>query len=82
MNILRLVAAEKEKKQQSPNPNFRKLEEEAACKEKGECTAKYQTEDLKKRLSTVQYHVTQQKGTERYIYIFVCMYVCNNSRKF
>lgn len=24
--------------------------------------------DLKKRLSPIQYHVTQEKGTERYLY--------------
>ena len=70
MNILRLVAAEKEKKSK-PNPVFQKLEEQASCKDKGECPVSYAEEDLKKRLSPVQYYVTQQKGTERSVSLYV-----------
>ena len=66
MNILRLVAEEREKKKnpKAPNPAFQKLEAEAT-KDKGECPIAIPKEELRKKLTPVQYHVTQEKGTER-----------------
>ena len=69
MNILRLVAAEKEKKKQSLSPEFRKLEEAAASKDHGQCPIRMEKEQLRKSLSPVEYFVTQERGTERYIYM-------------
>lgn len=68
MNILRLVQLEKEKKNKPSSPEFKKLEEEAAAcaKQPAECPIKFDSEELKNRLSPVEYYVTQQKGTERY----------------
>jgi hypothetical protein len=66
MNILRLVVADKERKNRSPNPEFQKLEAEASKKDTGECPVKFDREELRKRLSPVEYFVTQERGTERY----------------
>jgi hypothetical protein len=66
MNILRLIVADKEKKNRSPNPEFQKLEAEASKKDGGECPVKYDKEELRTRLSPVEYFVTQERGTERY----------------
>ena len=70
MNILRLVAAEKERKSQ-PNPEFQKLEKEAASnsKDKGQAPIRFEKEDLKERLTPEQYRVTQDRGTERSVFI-------------
>lgn len=67
MNILRLVQLEKEKKNKPSSPEFKKLEEEAAAcaKQPAQCPIKYDSDELKNRLSPVEYYVTQQKGTER-----------------
>ena len=68
MNILRLVAEEREKKKnpRPSNPAFQKIEEEAS-KEKGECPINMPRDELRKQLTPVQYHVTQEKGTERWV---------------
>ena len=65
MNILRLVAAEKEKKKQSLSPEFRKLEEDASGKDKGQCPIRMEKEQLRKSLAPVEYFCTQERGTER-----------------
>jgi hypothetical protein len=66
MNILRLVAEERErKKHQSTSPEFRKLEEAASSKEKGVCPIRMEKEELRKSLTPVEYYVTQERGTER-----------------
>ena len=67
MNILRLVAADKEKKNRSPNPEFQKLEAAAVtCKERREATVlKFDKNELRSKLSPVEYFVTQERGTER-----------------
>ena len=66
MNILRLVAAEKERKTR-PNPEFEKLEKEATSntKDRGQAPLKFDKEDLKERLSPQEYRITQERGTER-----------------
>lgn len=65
MNILRLVVSEKEKKDRPTNPEFQKLEEEASIKDKPQCPLTVDKEELRKKLSPVEYHVTQERGTER-----------------
>ncbi|CAD5116511.1 DgyrCDS5389 [Dimorphilus gyrociliatus] len=67
MNILRLVAAEKEKKK-NPSGAFKKLEDEAKkcpSNERKSGPAVQDKNDLKHSLSPMQYHVTQERGTER-----------------
>lgn len=69
MNILRLVAAEKEKKK-NPSAVFKKLQDEAKKSGTGERKsgpAVRDKNDLKNSLSPMQYHVTQERGTERLI---------------
>jgi len=65
MNILRLVVADKERKAKSPNPEFQKIEAAAACSDKGDLPIQYDKDELRKKLSPVEYFVTQEKGTER-----------------
>ena len=65
MNVLRLIVAEKEKKNRTPNPEFQKLEAEASKKDEDECPIKFDKDELRKRLSPVEYSVTQEKGTEK-----------------
>jgi len=65
MNILRLVVADKERKTRSPNPEFQKIEASAATKDKGDVPIQYDKDELRKKLSPVEYFVTQEKGTER-----------------
>jgi len=65
MNILRLVVADKERKTRLPNPEFQKIEAAAACNDKGAVSIQYDKEELRKKLSAVEYFVTQEKGTER-----------------
>jgi len=65
MNILRLVVADKERKARSPNAEFQKIKAEAACKDKGYVPVHYDKDELRKKLSPVEYFVTQEKGTER-----------------
>ena len=66
MNILRLVSAEREKKQKPASAAFQKLEEEARVQDQGQCPIVFPKEKLQKQLPPVQFYVTQQKGTERY----------------
>jgi len=65
MNILRLVVADKERKARSPNPEFQKIEAAAACQDKGDFPIHYDKDELRQKLSLVEYFVTQEKGTER-----------------
>lgn len=71
MNILRLVVAEKEKKSRPPNPEFQKIEASAISTERGEFSLKPDKNELRKKLSTLEYHVTQDRGTER-LFLYVC----------
>lgn len=71
MNILRLVVAEKEKKSHPPNPEFQKIEASAISTERGEFSLKPDKNELRKKLSTLEYHVTQDRGTER-LFLYVC----------
>jgi len=64
MNILRLVVADKDRKAKSPNPEFQKIEEAAACRDEGDHPVHYDKDELRKKLSPVEYFVTQEKGTE------------------
>jgi peptide-methionine (R)-S-oxide reductase len=87
MNILRLVIADKEKKGQSPNPEFQKIEAVAECKPKEKYPVCCDKAELRKKLSPMEYFVTQERGTERpfsgkYLHetgdgIFTCI-VCAN----
>ncbi|CAH1782181.1 unnamed protein product [Owenia fusiformis] len=62
MNLLRLVHPDGKKQKESET--FKKLREE--CKEQtGKCEVKFSKEELKERLTPLQYRVTQEKGTER-----------------
>ena len=65
MNILRLVAAEKEKKNRPASEEFRKIQEAASAKVKGQAPIKYETKHLKEKLSATEYRVTQLRDTER-----------------
>jgi len=69
MNILRLIVTDKEKKARSANPEFEKLEAAAAaaaaCKDKEVVLVHYDKDELRRKLSPVEYFVTQEKGTER-----------------
>ncbi|KAI0240288.1 Methionine-R-sulfoxide reductase B3 [Lamellibrachia satsuma] len=66
MNILRLVVEEKErKKRAATNPNFAKLQDEAASKDKGDCPIHFPKDELIATLSAEQFQVTQQGKTER-----------------
>jgi len=66
MNILRLVVTNKEKKAKSANPEFQELEAAAATyKDKGVMPVQYNKDELQRKLSPLEYFVTQEKGTER-----------------
>ncbi|KAK7485454.1 hypothetical protein BaRGS_00023264 [Batillaria attramentaria] len=57
MNILHAVS-----KQQEVSPKLKKLQ--ASCGDDGKSPVQLEKEELKKRLSPMQYRVTQEKGTE------------------
>ncbi|KAK7090997.1 methionine-R-sulfoxide reductase B3, mitochondrial-like [Littorina saxatilis] len=57
MNILHAVS-----RQQEVSPKLKKLQ--ASCREDGPTPIKLEKEELKKRLTPIQYRVTQEKGTE------------------
>jgi len=65
MNILRLVVADRERRARSPNPEFQKIEAAATCEDKSLVPIHYDKDELRKKLSPVEYFVTQEKGTER-----------------
>jgi len=65
MNILRLIAAEKERKSRPPNPEFQKIEAAAACGDTGDAPVHYDKAELWEKMTPVEYFVTQEKGTER-----------------
>jgi hypothetical protein len=65
MNVLRLVIADKEKKSRSSSAEFQQIETEAAKKPAHQCPMKFDKEDLKQRLTPVEFRVTQERGTER-----------------
>ncbi|ESO98962.1 hypothetical protein LOTGIDRAFT_158925 [Lottia gigantea] len=58
MNILHAVTA-----QQQISPKLQKLQQ--TCKDGKECRTVYSKEELKEKLTPLQYRVTQEKGTER-----------------
>lgn len=82
MNLLHAITAKRE-----TSPALKKLQ--ASCEDatSGTCPVTYSKEELKEKLNPVQYHVTQEKGTERaysgkYVSwneegIFTCI-VCDN----
>ncbi|XP_050406102.1 methionine-R-sulfoxide reductase B3, mitochondrial isoform X1 [Patella vulgata] len=57
MNILHAVTA-----QQQVSPKIQKLKQ--SCKDGKECPQVFDKDDLKKRLTPLQYRVTQERGTE------------------
>ena len=59
MNILHLVNSKRE-----PSPAVQKLK--ATCKDTATCPVTFPEDDLKDRLTPLQYRVTQNRGTERY----------------
>ena len=61
MNILHLVTAKKDS-----SPEIQKLK--ASCKDTATCPVKYPKDELKERLTPLQYRVTQEKGTERLVF--------------
>lgn len=66
MNILHLVEADRLKKlNKVPNPEFEKLEDQAKLKDKGQKPLVYAKEELRSRLTPVQYSVTQEMSTEK-----------------
>ena len=65
MNILHLVEAERLKRSKIPNPEFEKLEEQAKQKNKGQKPIVFSKEELRKRLTPIQYSVTQEMTTEK-----------------
>lgn len=64
MNLLHAITAKRE-----TSPALKKLQ--ASCEDatSGTCPVTYSKEELKEKLNPVQYHVTQEKGTERYVYL-------------
>lgn len=58
MNILHLVKSKRE-----PSPAVQKLK--ATCKDTATCPVTFPEDDLKDRLTPLQYRVTQNRGTER-----------------
>ena len=58
MNILHIVKSKRE-----PSPAVQKLK--ATCKDTATCPVTYPEDDLKDRLTPLQYRVTQERGTER-----------------
>jgi hypothetical protein len=61
MNILHLVSSKKEE-----SPSIQKLK--ATCKDTATCPVSFPKEDLQDRLTPIQYKVTQEKGTERFLF--------------
>lgn len=59
MNILHAVTSAK----REAAPQIKKLK--STCSSGAECPVHFPKAELKKRLSSVEYHVTQEKGTER-----------------
>ena len=59
MNILHLVKSKHE-----PSPAVQKLK--STCKDTATCPVTFPEDDLKDRLTPLQYRVTQNRGTERY----------------
>ncbi|KAK3095061.1 hypothetical protein FSP39_009801 [Pinctada imbricata] len=59
MNILHAVTAGRKE----ASPKLKKLQN--SCQEEGVCPVTIPKEDLKEKLTPLQYHVTQEQGTER-----------------
>ena len=60
MNILRIVADKRE-----PSPALKKLQAQCKDKDANASRIRFDRDELKERLEPLQYHVTQEKGTER-----------------
>ncbi|XP_052285935.1 methionine-R-sulfoxide reductase B3, mitochondrial-like isoform X2 [Dreissena polymorpha] len=58
MNILHLISSKKEE-----SPKIQKLKE--SCKDTATCPVSFPKDELRERLTPIQYKVTQEKGTER-----------------
>ena len=63
MNILHIVKSKRE-----PSPAVQKLK--ATCKETATCPVSYAEDELKDKLTPLQYRVTQERGTERFVFIW------------
>ena len=59
MNILHIVKSKRE-----PSPAVQKLK--ATCKDTATCPVTYPEDELKEKLTPLQYRVTQERGTERF----------------
>ena len=66
MNLLHAITNKRE-----TSPALQKLQSSCEDAASGTCPVTYSKEELKEKLNPVQYHVTQEKGTEKYVYLYL-----------